>query len=563
MRSSGRLLRSIGSWRWSTTAGSGFRLGSCRRALFSVEDDLQSGRMLVARWMSSSYPEHTLIEMPKLSPTMETGNIVQWNKKESDEFEVGETLAEIETDKATVDLDATDEGFIAKILVTEGSQDVKIGTPIAVSVLEQKDIEAFKDFTLDGTEEKPASSEKQSKEKEAPKKEQSSKASGGSYPEHTIIEMPKLSPSMTSGNLISWKIKEGDHVDVGDEIAELETDKSVMAFESNDEGYLAKILVPEDSKDVPLGQAIAIFTDEPVDSSAFDGFELGTDSSPTAEVDESPQHEKESKSDRAASDADFEVESKPPEKVKDEPKKPEPIRNPQVQPNDGSFEVLEMTQFRKVTAQRLLESKRNIPHYYLAIECCVDDMLAQRSVINGKLKEGDKKISVNDYILKACAVALQKVPEVNAQWAESSIRQMHNIDLSVAVQTERGLITPIVKDADRKGLKAIAKEVRSLADKAKAGKLLPEEFMGGTFTVSNLGMYGVDGFSAVINPPQAAILAVGGTEKKVIPAGNDEFKEKSYMTVTLSCDHRVVDGAIGARWLAAFKDNIEDPLNML
>jgi len=455
---------------------------------FKAFNSLRTGRILGARWKSSSYPDYTLIEMPKLSPTMETGNIVQWMKKESEEFEVGDTLAEIETDKATVDLDATDDGFIAKILMNEGSQDVKIGTPIAVSVLEQKDVEAFKDFTLDGAKQESTPSQEETEEsapkEESPSKEQESKPSGGSYPEHTVVEMPKLSPSMTSGNLISWKVQEGDHIDVGDEIAELETDKSVMAFESNDEGYLAKILVPEDSKDVALGKPIAIITDEPVDSSVFEGYEPGEESTPTAKVEQEAQDEQKTKSEQDKPDADIEARAKPPEEVKDEPKKPEPIKKQSKEQLKGDDYVdLQMTQFRKVTAQRLLDSKRNIPHYYLAIDCCVDDMLAQRAVINGKLKEGDSKVSVNDYILKACAVALRTVPEVNAQWAESTIRQMHNIDLSVAVQTERGLITPIVPDADRKGLKAIAKEVRSLAKKAKDGKLLPEEFMGGTFTV--------------------------------------------------------------------------------
>lgn len=230
-----------------------------------------------------------------------------------------------------------------------------------------------------------------------------------------------------------------------------------------------------------------------------------------------------------------------------------------------AFTDVEASKFRRVAAERLLQSKQTVPHYYLTLDCEVDTMLAMRSAINGKAKDGDFKISVNDFVIKAAAAALRKVPEVNAQWMGHTIRMFHSADISVAVQTEQGLITPIVKEADRKGLKEISEDVKVLASKAKENTLAPEEFMGGTFTISNLGMFGVNNFSAIVNPPQAAILAVGSSDKRVIPDTTAEsgFATKTYMTVTLSCDHRVVDGAVGARWLKEFKSCIEDPVNII
>lgn len=226
---------------------------------------------------------------------------------------------------------------------------------------------------------------------------------------------------------------------------------------------------------------------------------------------------------------------------------------------------IDITKFKKITAERLLQSKQTIPHYYLTIDCEVDTMLAMRKGINDKAKDGEYKISVNDFVIKAAATALRKVPEVNAQWLGDKVRMFHSADISIAVQTEQGLITPIVKDADRKGLKDISSDVKELAGKAKENKLAPEEFMGGTFTISNLGMFGVNNFSAIVNPPQAAILAVGTSEQRVVPDASSEsgFGTKTFMTVTMSCDHRVVDGAVGAQWLQVFKSCMEDPVNII
>lgn len=229
------------------------------------------------------------------------------------------------------------------------------------------------------------------------------------------------------------------------------------------------------------------------------------------------------------------------------------------------YSDMDVTKYKRITADRLLQSKTTIPHYYLNMDCHIDEMLSLRKKINERAKDGDYKISVNDFVIKAAAAALRKVPQVNSQWLGDKIRTFHSADISIAVQTDQGLITPIVKDADRKGLKEISSNVKELAAKAKANQLAPEEFMGGTFTISNLGMFGVSSFSAIVNPPQAAILAVGTSERRVVRSEDEAsgFREETVMKVTMSCDHRVIDGAVGAMWLKEFKACMENPVNMI
>jgi len=233
------------------------------------------------------------------------------------------------------------------------------------------------------------------------------------------------------------------------------------------------------------------------------------------------------------------------------------------------------SQVRRVIAQRLTQSKQTIPHYYLTVDCRVDQLLNLRSHLNDQAR-GQYKLSVNDFVVKAAALALKKVPEVNSSWSDQAIRRYHNIDINVAVNTDKGLFTPYVPSADKIGLASINATVKELAEKAKENKLSPAQMSGGTFTISNLGMFGIKSFAAVINPPQACILAVGTTEQRVIvdesaaprkdaaaTTTTPQFAVANYMSVTLSCDHRVVDGALGARWLQVFKELIEDPLKML
>jgi len=231
-------------------------------------------------------------------------------------------------------------------------------------------------------------------------------------------------------------------------------------------------------------------------------------------------------------------------------------------PEGAAYVDLPNTNIRKVTAKRMVENKNTLPHYYLQMEVEMDELIAMRAKINGAQ---DVKTSVNDYVIKACSLALMEVPACNSSYTDEYIRQFAAADISVAVNTDKGLLTPIVFNADSKSVTAIAKDVKALAGKAKEGKLQPAEFIGGTFTVSNLGMFGLKQFTAIINGPQACILAVGGTDKKVVPnegpdAATKPFVTKSVMMVSLSADHRVVDGAIGAEWLKSFKKHIENPI---
>ena len=228
--------------------------------------------------------------------------------------------------------------------------------------------------------------------------------------------------------------------------------------------------------------------------------------------------------------------------------------------DSGAYEAVPNTSMRKAIARRLTESKQNAPHFYMAIDCEIDSLLETRSQLNEKIESG--KISVNDFIIRASALAMRHVPSANASWTEEETRIHKNVDISVAVAIDGGLITPIVKNADNKGLQTISEEMRDLAERARNDRLSPEEFQGGTFSISNLGMYGVKEFSAVINPPQGAILAVGAGEKRAIVKEN-ALAIATIMTCTLSVDHRVVDGAVGAEFLSAFKKFIEDPLTML
>ena len=231
---------------------------------------------------------------------------------------------------------------------------------------------------------------------------------------------------------------------------------------------------------------------------------------------------------------------------------------------EGGYSDTPQSGMRRVIAARLTASKQAVPHYYLTSELCLDALLAARAQLNAELPP-EAKLSVNDFLIKACAVACKKVPEVNSSWLGDVIRTYDYVDVSVAVAVPSGLITPIVRDAHAKGLSAISGGVKALVEKARARKLAPEDYQGGTFTVSNLGMFGVRQFSAIINPPQAAILAVGAAERRVVPGAekDDPLRQAVVMAATLSCDHRVVDGAVGAQWLAAFKELMENPTKML
>ncbi|XP_028404957.1 dihydrolipoyllysine-residue acetyltransferase component of pyruvate dehydrogenase complex, mitochondrial-like [Dendronephthya gigantea] len=435
-------------------------------------------------------------------------------------------------------------------------------------------------------------------------------------PSHIRVPLPALSPTMEAGMVATWLKEEGEKLEEGDVLAQIETDKATMEFETPEEGYLAKIVAPAGSKDVPVGKLVCIIVENEEDIAAFKDFVDQESSLPQSNVAETsppppPIASAPSPPPPIASAAPPQMPSAPPATI---PPLPSPSGGrvfasplarklarekginlpslsgsgpegriiasdveagvpampaqpmaPQVTTAPaGEFTDIPLSNVRKIIAKRLTESKQSIPHYYLSVDIQMDEILGLRQELN-KLGTANYKLSVNDFIIKASALSCKDIPEANSYWMNEFIRQNHNVDISVAVSTESGLITPIVYNADKKGLKNINSDITSLAQKARENKLQPHEFQGGTFTVSNLGMFGVKNFSAVINPPQSCILAVGQTEKRIIPDENTDlgFTQAMMLSVTLSCDHRVVDGAVGAQWLQHLKSYLEKPATLL
>lgn len=405
------------------------------------------------------------------------------------------------------------------------------------------------------------------------------------------ILMPALSPTMTEGNLVKWHKKEGDKVSAGDVIAEIETDKATMEVEAVDEGTLGKILINEGTENVKVNSPIALILEKGEDKSTLEGYQ-----SKAAPAAEAPKEEPVAVSvsstptptpapqptmvlstgrvvasplaRRLASEKNIDlrmVQGSGPHGriVKQDIDTFTPSRaafgSAMPIPTGPLYHDKPVSSMRKVIAQRLTESKQTVPHFYLTVDCELDALMAARQSINAHL---NVKITVNDFVIKAVALALQEVPDANASWMGQSIRYYTTSDISVAVAIEDGLITPIVKIANLKSLLAISEEVKTLVQKAKEGKLKPDEFQGGSFSVSNLGMFGIKQFEAIINPPQGCILAVGAGEQRAI-VKNGQLAVATVMSCTLSVDHRVVDGSVGAKFLQAFKKYIENPALVL
>jgi pyruvate dehydrogenase E2 component (dihydrolipoamide acetyltransferase) len=429
------------------------------------------------------------ILMPALSPTMEKGKLAKWLKKEGDQVKSGDVIAEIETDKATMEVEAVDEGTLGRIFVAEGTDDVAVNTPIAVILSEGEDASAIKDG-------KPASQAK------APPPAPAGKGNGGEAVP-AAAKRPSAQPSPTIGE----KAQNG------------------RVFASP----LAKRLAKQRNVDIaklkgsgPHGRIVARDIAATKPSAAAGGF-------PAA----------------AAMPDDAILKLYEP----------------------GTYETVPHDNMRKVIASRLMQAKQTIPHFYLTIACGLDELLAVREKLNahaplGKDKAPEWKLSVNDFIIKSMALALQRVPDANATWTDAGMLKHRHSDVGVAVAIEGGLFTPIIRKAETKTLTQISAEMKDLAGRARKRRLAPHEYQGGTTAISNLGMYGIREFSAVINPPHSSILAVGAGEKRAMVEG-DSVVVKTMMTVTLSCDHRAVDGALGAELLRAFKTYIEDPAMML
>tara|TARA_R110000744_G_scaffold1843_2_gene6577 strand:- start:40251 stop:41564 length:1314 start_codon:yes stop_codon:yes gene_type:complete len=432
------------------------------------------------------------ITMPALSPTMEEGILAKWHVKEGDKIESGMVLAEIETDKATMEVEAVDEGVIGKILVEEGTEGVKVNAVIAILLEEGEDASAL---------DKAPAAAPAAKAPSASSADTSPASQGGS------ADKPVSSPnSGGSGHKVA---------DGGDRL-----------------------------KASPLAKRIA--ADKGLDLSAIKG------SGPHGRI---VKRDVENARPGAAKPATAAPSAAPVEIDHDAPLARYGIAA-------DRYDVVKADGITKIAAKRLSESFRDIPHFPLNVDCRIDALLDFRKRINEAAGEG-VKVSVNDILIKAAGLALKKVPAANASWIEDGRIALHkHADVSMAVAIEGGLITPIIFDADTKGLVQISTESKDLAARARNRKLKPEEYQGGTFSLSNLGMFGIQSFASIINPPQGMILSVGAGEQRPV-VKNGALAIATVMTVTLTCDHRVVDGATGAKWIAAFRTFVEDPMTML
>ena len=409
----------------------------------------------------------------------------------------------------------------------------------------------------------------------------------------TEILMPALSPTMEEGTLAKWLVKEGDTVSSGDLLAEIETDKATMEFEAVDEGTIGRILIPEGSEGVKVNTAIAVLLEDgesadditvapatvaPVTTDGVRIFasplarriaaQKGLDLSQVAGT---GPHGRIVKSDVEDATATATAVSPAPATASAQAIAAQAVAAPAGPSadavakmyDDRDYEEIKLDGMRKTIAARLSEAKQSIPHFYLRRDIKLDALLEFRSQLNKQLEARKVKLSVNDFIIKAVANALQQVPECNAVWAGDRVLQLKPSDVAVAVAIQGGLFTPVLQDADTKSLSALSTEMKNLAGRARERKLAPHEYQGGTFAVSNLGMFGIDSFDAIVNPPHAGILAVGTGVKKPVVGDDGELKVATVMSVTMSVDHRVIDGTLGAQLLQAIVENLENPMVML
>ena len=459
--------------------------------------------------------------MPALSPTMEKGNLAKWLKQEGDSVKPGDVLAEIETDKATMEVEAVDEGTLAKIVVPEGTSDVPVNDLIAL-IAEEGEDPAKVEVPADGGG-APTRPQDEAPKGEAPKAESKAEAEK---------EAPAAPPAMSEAAPAPSKAPPVPKTGSGERIFASPLARRI----ARDAGLDLKAVKGSG----PHGRII----ERDVRAAVEKGVGKAEAAAPAAKP-EAP---------KAAAPAGAMAQGMSVDQVK------------AMYPAD-SYEEVSLDGMRKTIAKRLLESKQTIPHFYLTLDIELDALMALRKQLNDaatKDKEGKPayKLSVNDFVIKALALSLQKVPDANAVWAEDRILRFRHSDVGVAVAIDGGLFTPVIREAETKSLSAISAQMKDLAGRARNKRLKPEEYQGGTTAVSNLGMFGIREFSAVINPPHATILAVGAGEKRVV-VKDDAPAVVQAMSVTLSCDHRVVDGALGAELLQSFKGLIENPMGML
>ena len=442
------------------------------------------------------------ILMPALSPTMEEGPLAKWLVSEGDSVSSGDILCEIETDKATMEFEAVDEGTIGKILIGDGSEGVKVNTPIAVLLEEGEEASDIDSASA------PAA--KGSAKEDAPDQD-AAPEKGYGRGESDANDTSTSVPAAPKGS-------DGKRLFVTPLARRIAADKGVDLTELSGSGPHGRII----KADVEAASACSAKA-KPAESTQT-ASAPATTAAPAA---------------GPSADAVMKI-------------------------YEGrAFEEISLNGMRKTIAARLTEAKQSIPHFYLRRDIELDALLKFRGELNKQLEARDVKLSVNDFIIKACALALQTVSDANAVWAGDRILKLKPSDVAVAVAIEGGLFTPVLKDAEMKSLSTLSAEMKDLATRARDRKLAPHEYQGGSFAISNLGMFGIDNFDAVINPPHGAILAVGAGVKKPVVGKDGELAIATVMSVTLSVDHRVIDGALGAQLLSAIKDNLENPMMML
>jgi pyruvate dehydrogenase E2 component (dihydrolipoamide acetyltransferase) len=537
-----------------------------------------------------------VINMPLLSDTMEEGVIAAWHKKVGDKVKNGDLLAEIETDKATMDFESPFEGVLLHIGVEEGEA-LAVGKLLAIIGKAGEDVSAHVSGNAAAA---PAAKAEAGSADSTPAPVATQTATAAPVDINAeVIQMPLLSDTMEEGTIAAWHKKVGDEVDNGDLLAEIETDKATMDFESPFKGTLLHIGAAEGDA-IQVGALLAIIGEKGTDISPL----LNAPAIPAPVADAAPAEEA-SVSESASVSSGSSTSSPAPTPSTNGRIKASPLAKAMAKEKgielsrvngsgtDGrivkrdienykesavaaapaatasvsmptiagteSFEEVKLSQMRKAIARRLGESKFQAPHFYLTMEIDMDDAIAARKQLN---EVAPAKISFNDMVIKAVAAALRKHPDINASWMGDRIRYNHHIHIGMAVAVPEGLVVPVIRFADQKGLSAISADSKALAAKARDKKLSLEEMQGNTFTVSNLGMFGIEEFTAIINPPDACIMAIGGI-KQVPVVKNGQIVPGNIMKVTLSCDHRVVDGAKGAAFLVTFKELMEEPVRIL
>jgi pyruvate dehydrogenase E2 component (dihydrolipoamide acetyltransferase) len=554
----------------------------------------------------------TVVNMPRLSDTMTEGTVATWLKKVGDTIKEGDILAEIETDKATMEFESFNSGVLLHIGIQEG-ETAEVDSLLAIIGEEGEDISSHlngggKDKENTSSEEKKEESSDDKKTDDSEKASNKEKATSSELPEGVIVvTMPRLSDTMTTGTVATWLKKVGDTIKEGDILAEIETDKATMEFESFNSGTLLKIGVQE-GETADVDALLAIIGPEGTDVSGIDSSKsdkkeenLSTEKDVVKETEKKDSSETtENSTDEVQTSEGGRIFASPLAKqiAKDKGFKLSQIKGtgengrivksdvenfkPATQsatsdaktesssekPAEAKLfvpagevvtEEIKNSQMRKIIAKRLAESLFTAPHYNLSIEVTMDDAMQARTTINSL---PDTKVSFNDMVIKACAMALKKHPKINSQWKEEAITINHHVNIGVAVAVEDGLVVPVLKFTDAMSLSQIGGSVRDLAGRAKNKKLLPTEMEGSTFTVSNLGMFGIVEFNSIINQPNSAILSVGAiVEKPVVK--NGQIVVGNTMMLSLACDHRTIDGATGAQFLQTLKQYIESPVTML